>query len=1788
MTKIQRNFIKGRMNKSLDERLLPDGEYIDALNVRLGSTEASEFGSVENSKGNTLLTVLQYLGGIQLSVNARCIGAYEDGANETIYWFVHDPAFTVGDTGRLDLIVSFNTVTTDLIYHVVSINEGNNINTTLNFSLSNLITGVNLVDDLLFFTDNYNPPRFINVKKNYPSPVNNLDDSYLYESLLVVKKPPLQSPSILPLKTDGDANFLEDRFLCFAYRYQYENGEYSAVSQFSDPAFIPKGFQFSSDSYLNVGMENSANAVKITFNSGSSLVKGVDLLYKEYDDATIKVIEKLDKENIGYADDTEYTYDFYNKKVFTVLPEYEILRTYDNVPRFAQAQTVMGNRLIYGNYVDGYDLVDRLNNPIKLGFSAYLFQETIGNSTLDTSTVNGVYDFGVSSQTIANSIINIDLTGKELKRGASITVEFSFLAVSSEITPPGSIGPDESTSLINTTFTYFIPTTYNSVYELATSSDFISKIGTVANIQTVANSCNGTTLTDIINCSIPNFLGTSPDEYYKYASGITAASEPISIFTDLGSDIIGLQIPAMQFVDDVLAPTISYYEYYEITSTNALYQEIANPYSLHSNRGYEIGMVYMDDFNRSSTALVGRYTENTVSVPCSASRFKNSIRVDIPSTQLAPSWATRYKFVIKPDLVDYETIYSNIFFPSPTDNSVYFLLEGENAAKIEAGDRLIVKTDTSGPTQQCSYATVLEKQAQSSNFIEVPVPGNPALNIDIPAGVYMKINPNSFNAVISSDSIIAKGRLHQVGDNGAPANERSHLPYPVSVEDTLNPGTYLPIAIPAGTRVTFNIRLSRRGQECFTGCEKRAYYLPDYDGIITVYSSQDYASFSDWFVGDNVERILDDGVTEVGCSNREPMANYFISTPIQNTSTPTSQSQWQAIMPGNSYDNYYQFYKNTATGEEFFVITGGQKCSTFGGDDERAYISAEISIYQSEGTITFETEPSEALPDVWYENDLSFPIDALGQHQGNINNQTSTRSAVVDTEFYNCISFGNGVESYKIRDSITGKRMNFGNRVTSTSAQDFKEAHRFADLTYSGVYNDETNVNKLNEFNLGLLNFKPLEDSFGPIQKLFTRQTDVLVLQEDKISYVLQGKDILTDASGGGTLTSVPEVLGQQVARTEEYGISNNPESFASWGYDKFFTDSKRGAVINLKGGSSQADQLNVISELGMRSWFRDFFINSIGTQKLGGFDPYMNEFVLSSTRQVDTVVSSCISCGISRNINLIPGRDTIYCVDVTQEIGDVVIDYIIPPAPEDNIITELTGENIITETGAEVISQTSLTGIGYSISIVYNGVTYTTGLVYSSGSITVPKESVDANEMTLIVSTTSASSDSIEITVNCPVLNILTLYNIAITSNNEAGQFIHNEYSWVDGTFQAPLHSNLVEFISGTTQPLVSQYDKVSGPIGAGVIPTEGAIVTMFSNKIAFDDFVFDTTTNNLRYLRSSTLYQNNPTDISNLLSAATTITPLNTSGAPDVYSAEFTMPAKPVGNQDNLYMIWDYRKSTSISLCYSDVDSWDSCCGCLPAIGCDIGRLNTSGGQGYYTANIETGGDTGAIILYLDPKSVPDGIRATYDGQVYNKLTSRVYGYLGSDNPNGYSVIGMTGASDCGLAANGFNGSLNEFAWDGSAFTQTGSQVTVNIATTDVNLTSGKPSYSCLVIPKPNPGPSTYTLETVGPCSNTAWDLILACPAKLVSYQSSTIAASSSEACSKLLDVNYYNVPADYINRESRKGIPKLYDFVFSDENAVNKLPAGWYKFRENRDNTNKAMQVDANGVIISIINC
>jgi hypothetical protein len=1469
MANFSRNFIAGRMNKVVDQRLLPEGEYVDAMNIRMGSTENSEVGVIENTKGNLPLTSLAYIDGTPLSAAAKCIGALQNSVNETIYWLVHDPNFTVGATGKLDLIVSFNVSSSILTYHVVSIDDGGGVNTTLNFNPNYLVTGIDILNDLLFFTDDYNAPRFINTGRNYPNPISNIDQVSA-ESLLVIKKPPVQSPGVEPIVTNGQENYLNTRFICFAYRYRYIDGEYSATSQWSQPAFVPNPFSFSIESFLNEGMTNFCNSARITYNSGSSLVVGIDLLFKKADGNVIKVIEKLDKTNLGLANNTDYTYTFTNSKIFTILSEAELLRLYDNVPRFAKGQTIMGNRLMYGNYVEGYDLVDEFGVPIKFEYTTSLVSTPIGNTNIDDGLQAGNYSIN-GSVSVANATVTFDLTGQNLVAGSAINLE---VTISHSQFSGQTPFPTEESDDVRLNFAFFLATSYTSVYQLATSVEFQNAVGTAANIQTVANACNGTTFTDAFNCAIPNNL----DAFIKNGSGISAVGQPVGIITSPGSSVIGLQFPAMRYVNSLTTPTQTFYEYYAVSFAEVTFQEIANPQSLHSNRDYEIGIVYMDEFNRATTALVS--PNNTEHVPCGLSAYKNSIQVTIPPTQLPPAWATRYKFVIKPDEENYETIYCSIFFEDPITNNAYFLLEGENARKVEAGDRLIVKADSNGPTSSCVYATVLEKNAQASNFIEIPSDLDPTVFIPIPAGVYAKINPNSFNIVQDELAIIAPGKVTVTVPRGS--GPAPLLYYPMNRYDTAT-SAWVDYDVPAGSRIVLSIQQSRWGVG--DACEERRNKLEK-----TLISSNSYDNMYDWFIGDNVEQFLNDGTRYAGAGQCIP-DNEFVPG-ITNTA---------GDIPTDLCINYYKFYRNTSTNQLQLMVTGTFPCTGIGYPNARASsVEVNITVFRSDKTIIFETLPSDSLPDVFFENEMSFAI-VNGNHQGNIQNQNiaSGIPAIIDTKFFNCFAFGNGAESYKIRDSIVGNSFNFGNRVTSVSAQDYKAADRFADITYSGVYSAESNVNKLNEFNLGLLNYKVLEPSFGGIYLLDGRETDVLVLQEDKISYVLASKNLISDSSGGGVIASVPEVLGTQIARTEKYGISFNPESYVQWGYDRFFTDVKRGAVIQLRGDSYAQDQLKVISDMNMRTWFRDEFNASFNTQKLGGFDPYMNEYVLSSNELELPYNPECLECGISQTFTLTTiteeVKSTSYCVDLGPVVGLTDINYSITSISE----------------GGE-----------FEIVVEYDGNTETTGFVSEGGVLTFDKNNVSVETANITINYTG--DIVLNVLADCCNAASLTIVQIVLTNDYESGDTIHTEYRYVDGAFVSPLQSSLVTFVSGTDSPLVSRYNVTTNFVGTGAFPPAGSTVSLISNQFATDTFVFNPAEDEFKYHVSDTLYANNSTALNTLLGLATTATPNQGGGAYNY--AEFTVPAL----QDYLYLIWDFRQSIPVTLCYSDVDITDVCCNC------------------------------------------------------------------------------------------------------------------------------------------------------------------------------------------------------------------------------------------------------------------
>ena len=102
-------------------------------------------------------------------------------------------------------------------------------------------------------------------------------------------------------------------------------------------------------------------------------------------------------------------------------------------------------------------------------------------------------------------------------------------------------------------------------------------------------------------------------------------------------------------------------------------------------------------------------------------------------------------------------------------------------------------------------------------------------------------------------------------------------------------------------------------------------------------------------------------------------------------------------------------------------------------------------------------------------------------------------------------------------------------------------------------------------------------------------------------------KDAIYSAEGNAAVTSTNLVIGQIVPYAGEYGISTNPESFAVYGYRKYFTDKNRGVVLRLS-----KDGITEISSYGMHDFFRDE-LSSLNVDKIiGSWNNHTKDYNIS------------------------------------------------------------------------------------------------------------------------------------------------------------------------------------------------------------------------------------------------------------------------------------------------------------------------------------------------------------------------------------------------------------------------------------------------------------------------------------------------------------------------------------------------------------------------------------------------
>jgi hypothetical protein len=179
MPEIKNNFLKGRMNQDLDSRILPQGEYREAINLLISRSEGSTVGEFENILGNT------NVGTIASNKKANVIGSCVDETNNRVYIFATDFSNDSAD-------VRAPSTSTCLIIEFDLSNPGSPTTLVsghfLNFNKKFPIYGVNIIEELLFFTDNLNQPRRINITTARNAPATSQGPAYTEEAQLSVAR----------------------------------------------------------------------------------------------------------------------------------------------------------------------------------------------------------------------------------------------------------------------------------------------------------------------------------------------------------------------------------------------------------------------------------------------------------------------------------------------------------------------------------------------------------------------------------------------------------------------------------------------------------------------------------------------------------------------------------------------------------------------------------------------------------------------------------------------------------------------------------------------------------------------------------------------------------------------------------------------------------------------------------------------------------------------------------------------------------------------------------------------------------------------------------------------------------------------------------------------------------------------------------------------------------------------------------------------------------------------------------------------------------------------------------------------------------------------------------------------------------------------------------------------------------------------------------------------------------------------------------------------------------------
>lgn len=1574
---VKNTFLKSKLNTDLDERLVENTEMVNAENIRVLSSEGSDSGVLETIQGNLKLTELNL-------TNAYVIGAEADWSNRLIYFCV--------TSDEKDLVVEYDE--RNKLIHILA--EGVRVDgkTWINFSRYNRISSIRKIinddsdKDLLIFTDNLNNIRCLNIKRGKQGLIKTEEDWQL------LKRPPRYAlRTEMTYSNSSSENNLEGKFLAFAYRYIYEDGEISALSSFTNYKFQPSKFEIDYETMENKGMINRFNAINLYYNTGNYLVKEIEIVFKSSTSNAVYLIERINKEDKGLPNDSEQLFKFSNNKIYAQLNDKQLYRSYDNVPRKAKTLSLAQNRIAVANYTEGYNMIDKDGQKVIMDYNVSLKSEELND---------------------------IDITN-EHPVGISFKIPNNYLTYNSKLSFDFSVYDKETASpqYSNVYSEFILNKEYSTLAELLSSEDFTHYLTVI--------------LPNAIMSNINN-IESLPEAYS------ILKVNPISFTNDGQVVVLNEPVIRIKYPTNPNSSNTSYREKDVVLGYSnpiVMYNSVSVNTSLKTLRSYEVGVLYLDKDSRSTPTL--DCATNTQFIPIEKALNRNSLQIEMFNK--APSFADRYKFVVKQSKGDYETIYINRFY----QDGIYrwAALEGANKDKVKEGDTLIVKSDLGGPLESEIKVRVLEVTRNLEDFIKENL-NVEERDIIEPAGLYIKIKPTGFDMNYRTGTT----KSHEGS---------SHLRYPVKtytapIFGEMIDGEFVPFKLGAGSTVKMYINIKARGNIAFDHSFEKQYII-----------NSTYPSFKAFFESE---------IQTLGEFGRKYTNKY------NNPDSVDAKSQQRDS--GGTYGTGYGFDEE---GKAFYVNPWRA-----GTNSRNITTTIKIEIIYSDGTLIFETEADDLNSEIFYETEQVFDI-VDGKHMGNVRNQTEDTSAIIDLNFFNCFTQGNGAESYKYKDAFNANALNIDIRPTSTITETYKEIQRISDITYSEPYVENNGLNGLNEFNLARVNYKDdVLKHFGQIMHMTEEGTDLLIFQEDRVSKVLVGKQMINSADGEGTLTTTTSVLGEQIPYAGTYGTLH-AESVAIDANDIYFVDVKRGAVCK-KG----LEGITEISDTGMHNYFRNNLPLYINSPIYGGFDPLYNEYIISMP-QGENIIRENLDCSEVKTY--------------TNYEGAVILNTILQNTLGDFIV------NVNSNNPVKVTIYDDSDILVYSKLNRYHNFNYN-------------KVNYKIKYLKVIVETEEEST--FDIMLNCPISKVKTITTLVYGDDLIAGSQINiNWYSY--GNYSTPTKQYIVDMVEGQ-----SLNNKLEGTTASSIIPPDNNILKMqyvsndqypirwgqFEMKVLLSNREY--TSSEIESLRDSSyklttdevikpngdivisammelgnyqyiyvIYECITKDV-NLLAVDDEIevNPLDTylinvTANDTTYAgrARVEITTQPLyGNcyvDSNNHIIYtNVTASPSDTICYKLVygNNESNVAKVMitfkdETIKCDA-SISASGNTGIYKLQMNYGTDAGEAGIAYDALNVPDKFII--------------------ENENG-EILAQTkykGSSNIILNNSEYTLPIYEYNVNTRLFEPTGEEEIITVDVEDVDLTGGQ---GVLLFNK-EAGPLVATIKVIAPLGGTAWNLSGVCP--------------------------------------------------------------------------------------------